>query len=159
MEWAKILVPTLLAPLIGAVVVVYGWRKSHQLAAERDQRNKRRELRLSAMLDAYRALASSVHRPDSDFGNAIVEVEKALQSIQLLGTPAQIALVQRLLQEFGRNGTTDFEPVLLELRTSLREDLALEPVTGRLLFLRFDKHSEGRTHGTSVARPDGGAGG
>jgi len=52
MEWAKILVPTLLAPLIGAFVVVFGWHKSHQLAAERDQRNKRRELRLSAMLDA-----------------------------------------------------------------------------------------------------------
>ena len=36
------------------------------------------------MLDAYRALANSAHRPFVD--NPAIEVEKALESIQLLGT-------------------------------------------------------------------------
>ena len=156
MEWAKILVPTLVT-LIGAVVVVFGWHKSHQLTAERDQRNKRRDLRLSMMLDAYRALADSAHRPF--VGDAALGVEKALESIQLLGTPKQIDMAQRLVRDFAQHQGIDWQPLLLELRTSLREDLALEPVTGSLLHLRAVDDSERKARAIPAARPNGGAGG
>ena len=75
MEWAKVLVPAV-ATLIGAAVIILGWHKSHQLASSRDQENKRRELRLTMMLDAYRALANSAHRPF--VGDLAFEAEKAL---------------------------------------------------------------------------------
>lgn len=118
MEWLKIIVPAV-ATLIGAAVVVFGWHKSHQLTSERDQRNKRRDLRLTMMLDAYRALANSAHRPL--VGDAALEVERALESIQLLGTPKQIDLAQRLVRDFAEHQGVDWQPLLVELRTSLRE--------------------------------------
>ena len=133
MEWAKILVPAI-ATLIGAAVVVYGWHKSHQLTSDRDQMNKRRELRLTMMVDAYRALANSAHRPFT--GTWALEVEKALESIQLLGGPAQIDLAQRLVREFAARQEVDWQLLLKELRDSLREELGLEKVGGGILHIR-----------------------
>jgi hypothetical protein len=156
MEWAKILVPAF-ATLIGAAVVVLGWHKSHRLAAERDQKNKRRDLRLAMMLDAYRALASSAHRPF--VGDAALEVEKALESIQLLGTPRQIDIAQRLVKDFAEHQGIDWQPLLVELRGSLRDDLALEPVTGGLLHLRADDDSEKNARSLAAGRSDRRAGG
>jgi hypothetical protein len=133
MELAKVLVPAV-ATLIGAAVIVLGWHKSHQLASARDQENKRRDLRLAMMLDAYRALANSAHRPW--VGDVAFEAEKAIESIQLLGTPRQIELAQQLVTEFAEHQEIDWKPLLLELRDSLRRDLSLETAGGRLLHLR-----------------------
>lgn len=156
MEWAKIIVSAV-ATLIGAAVVVFGWHKSHQLTSERDQLNKRRDLRLTMMLDAYRALANSAQRPF--VGDAALEAEKALESIQLLGTPKQIEIAQRLMKDFAEHQGIDWHPLLVELRTSLREDIALEPVTGSLLHLRAIDDSERNARTIPTGRPNRGAGG
>ncbi len=156
MEWLKIIVPAV-ATLIGAAVVVFGWHKSHQLTSERDQRNKRRDLRLTMMLDAYRALANSAHRPL--VGDAALEVERALESIQLLGTPKQIDLAQRLVRDFAEHQGVDWQPLLVELRTSLREDLALETATRSLLHLRARDDSETIARTIPEERPNRGVGG
>lgn len=52
MKWVKILVLAV-TTLVSAAVAVFGWHKSHQLATARDQKNKRRDLRLTMMLGAY----------------------------------------------------------------------------------------------------------
>jgi hypothetical protein len=156
MEWAKIIVSAL-SPLIAAAVVVVGWYKVNQFAAERDQKNKRRDLCLTMMLDVYRALASSAYRPF--VGDAAIEVEKALESIQLLGTPKQIVLAQQLVNHFAEHHGTDWTALLEELRTSLRDALSLETVTGGLLHLRAGTDSEGGAHSLPTGRPNRGAGG
>ena len=145
MEWAKVLIPAI-TTLVGAAVVVIGWHRSHRLAAARDQFNKRRDLRLTMMLDAYGALATSAHRAFA--GDTALEVEKALESIQLLGTPTQIGLAHNLVKEFAANQGVDWQPLLMDLRASLREELALEAVPGNLLHLRTADDRIG-----SVARP------
>ena len=155
MELAKILVPAF-ATVIGVAVVVFGWHKSHGLAAERDQKNKRRDLRLTMMLDAYQALASSAYRPF--VGDAAVQDEKALESIQLLGTPKQSDIAQRLVKDFAEDHGVDWQPLLLELRTSLRDDLALESVTGALLHIRAGDNPERNAHGLAAGKSDPRAG-
>jgi len=106
------------------------------------------------MLDAYRALASSAHRPF--LGDAATEVEKALESIQLLGTPKQIDLAQQLVRNVAEHQGVDWQPLLLELRTSLRGDLALETVTGGLLHLRAVDESERNARALTTEEPNRG---
>ena len=152
MEWAKVLV-TAVATLIGAAVIILGWHKSHQLASVRDQENKRRDLRLTMMLDAYRALANSAHRPF--VGDIAFEAEKAIESIQLLGTPRQIELAQQLVAEFAEHQEIDWKPMLLELRESLRRDLNLEKAGGRLQHLRVVFPPTGDADGLAYSGPPG----
>src|ERR1700730_8658935 len=120
--------------IVTAAVAIFGWFAVHQLTTSRDRRNKRREMRLSMMLDAYRVLAGSAHRPF--IGQAALDVERALESIQLLGTSRQIELAQRLIKEFADHQGVAWHPLLVDLRDSLRAELELEPVAKRLLHLR-----------------------
>jgi hypothetical protein len=155
MEWAKVLIPAV-STLVGAAVVVLGWHRSHRLAAVRDQSNKRRDLRLTMMLDAYRALATSAHR--SFVGDTAFEVETALESSQLIGTPTQIGLVHGLLKEFAANQGVDWHPLLTDLRASLREELDLERVQGNLIHLRMAEdraRSDAKPMAKQGAKPDG----
>ena len=51
MNW-QLLIPL----LITTVVAVVGWLIAHALAAARDRANKRREMRVAVLIEAYRAL-------------------------------------------------------------------------------------------------------
>lgn len=48
--------------LTTTVVLVVGWFVVHQFNVYRDHQNKRRDLRIQFLLDAYRRLESAAHR-------------------------------------------------------------------------------------------------
>jgi hypothetical protein len=111
------------------------------LSAARDRANKRRELRVPYLIEAYRRLENASNRPipkeaASDFENAIAD-------IQLFGTPGQVALAQEFAVGFARAGTYSLDPLLNGLRDSLRTELDLEPVSVGIEYLRieYDKSS------------------
>jgi hypothetical protein len=131
--------PLLIPLLITTVVAIVGWFAAHRLSAARDRVNKRREIRLNLLMGAYRALEYSANR---DFvGEAAKAVCSAFADIQLVGTPQQIKLAQKLIYEFARNQEVDWQSLLLSLRDDLRNELGLPKVPATLTHLRYVQHN------------------
>jgi hypothetical protein len=79
-------------------VALGGWYVTHLLTSTRDRSNKRRELRVKYLIDAYRQLEWASNRP---FSLATAEkFEAALADIQLFGTPHQVCLAQEFAVGF-----------------------------------------------------------
>jgi uncharacterized membrane protein len=75
------------------------------------------------------------------------DVETAVADIQLLGSLTQVQLAGEFAQSFAAEGKADTEPLLEDLRASLRRELLLEAVPPNRLWLRI-----GRSGGTTSER-------
>lgn len=126
----------LLPSIIGALVIIAGWYVAHYLTSKRDQTNRRRDLRVQYLIEAYRRLEFASNREPMPRESA-PEFEKAIADIQLLGTPKQVALAQAFARGFARKGTVTLDPLLNDLRQELRQELRLEPVSQDVKYLRF----------------------
>ena len=124
--------------LVTAVVAFSGAWLAHAFTASRDRKNKRRDQRISFLIDAYRRLESVSNRPE--LAN-LQPIESAVADIQLFGSPNQVRLAQALATEFATNKSTSLDAILTELRRDLRAELQLESVADKLLFLRYHPHS------------------
>ncbi len=128
------LVPTLIA----AAVVVIGWPIAHWLTRKREISAEKRKTRITYLLEAYRKLEDAGNRPIKPGSEDTHNIEKAIADIQLLGSPEQILLAVNFAKEFASNGTASFDPILYDLRRSLRQELELEETDTKLLFLRIN---------------------
>ncbi len=80
--------------------------------------NRRSDLRIQYLLDAYRALADMSHRKP-DPGSANVKIfEQGLADIQLLGSKTQAELAVAVGKELAENGEANLDELLLSLRDS-----------------------------------------
>ena len=129
----------LLIPLlVTAVVAVSGWIVGHRLNAARDLQNKRIELRIKYLLEAYRNLAASVETEVSRENLDILE--SAISDIQLLGTPKQVEKVLTWSSQFSKTGTqkdVNLQDLLEDLRTSLRSELGLRGINRKIRHVKF----------------------
>lgn len=123
------------AAVITAFVVVIGWYVAHYLTAKRDQANKRRDLRVKYLIEAYRRLEFVGNRPLTN--EVAPEFEKAVADVQLFGTPRQVELAQAFALGFAEKGTHPLDPLLNELRQELRKELNLEPVEPNIKYPRI----------------------
>jgi len=105
---------------------------AHRFSMNRDQENRRRDLRTQYLLEAYRRLEKAANR--QDFGGHAQELESALADIQLLGSERQVLLVH----EFAVNRTADLDALVTDIRSELRRELKLEPLTGRIVAFRYE---------------------
>lgn len=123
---------------IPAFLVIAGWFFVHWLNARRDLAQRRREARVKALESAYLRLARAVHRP---LTNEITsDLELFVAEIQLYGTPAQVKMMGRLVEDFKLpNNRVDFDPLLIDLRDGIRRELKLEPVEGPVWWLKFGR--------------------
>jgi hypothetical protein len=80
--------------LVTAIVAFAGALLAHTLAAKRDRANKRREQRISFLIEAYRRIESAVNRPSDS--SAAAALESAVADIQLFGNRKQVELVQTI---------------------------------------------------------------
>ena len=87
------------------------------------------------LVDAYRRLEFVSNRPISP--ESAPEFEKAIADIQLFGSPRQVLLAREFTTMFAEKGTHSLDPLLGDLRSSLREELNLEPVASNITFLRM----------------------
>jgi len=131
MNWS-LLIPL----LITTVTAVAGWLVAHRMAAKRDQLNKRRDLRVQYLIDAYRKLESVSNRDENTAGWA-EKLESAIADIQLFGSARQVALAQEFASNMAADRAASTDVLLAELRKDLREELVLEDVRGDLKFLRI----------------------
>ncbi|CAN5477934.1 hypothetical protein BH10ACT2_BH10ACT2_19670 [soil metagenome] len=90
------------------------------------------------LLSAYRRLEGASNRyPMSEAHEENMEV--ALADIQLLGSPEQVRLSSELMLEFASTREVCLDPLLNNLRRSLRAELLLPPTNGNRQFLRFNR--------------------
>jgi uncharacterized protein YjaG (DUF416 family) len=56
--------PLLLSLIVTATLAITGWYVLHRLSLNRDEANKRRDLRVQYLLEAYRKLENASNRQD-----------------------------------------------------------------------------------------------
>ncbi len=134
----------LLLPLLVTVVVAsMGWVVGHRLNAARDLHNKRVELRIRYLLEAYRKLEASIEQEVSRENLDVLE--SAIADIQLLGTPEQVEKVIAWSGQFKDQGIqkdVNLQDLLEDLRTSLRKELGLLPIEQQIRHVKFSLASE-----------------
>lgn len=121
---------------VPALIAVVGWIVGHWLSSRRELRNRRREARLKGLEAAYKCLAMAAVREWTDEHK--LEFEKFVAEIQLYGTPRQVTLMTNLVEAFDRQEKSiSFDPLLEDLRDSLRAELRMEKVKGPVWWYRF----------------------
>ena len=128
---------------IPTAVIVGGWFFVHWLNARRDLAIRKREARLKALEAAYMRIATSSNRPLTN--KRMDDLETFVSEIQLYGTPRQIQLMTEIVEGFKKpNNVVSYDAILVDLRDTIREELRLEPVSGRIWWMRFNRSaSEG----------------
>ena len=121
--------------LVTVVVALSGGWLGHRLAARRDLLNERRKLRVTYLLEAYRKLEDAGNRSDSERTWPLFE--SAIADIQLLGSPNQVKLARRFALDMAQHHTALLDPLVNDLRQSLRKELELPEVRETVVYLRF----------------------
>lgn len=124
---------SLTVPLL---VGVLGWFIAHRLAAARDRANKRREIQVSYLIEAFRRLGKGVQGRVFDYAS---DFESAVLDVQLFGDATQIESVQKFVQEFAKKQEASLDELLSHLRNDLRRELRLPPVENKIWWLRLEK--------------------
>lgn len=129
----------LLFPLsVTTLVVISGWYFVHRFNIARDRSNKKRDLQIQYLLEAYRRLERASNRP-KNFDNDH-ELESAIADIQLFGTVEQVKLAEKFSFDIAQNNHASTDELLINLRTELRKELGLEQVNPEIVYLRLDKN-------------------
>jgi hypothetical protein len=125
--------------LLRGVLAFLGKVFGQALNGRRELDNRRRELRVQFLVDAWRNLQRAARRADGDEGR----LDQALADIQLFGTPSQAekaATLARSINEL-RSDTTTLDDLLEVLRADLRDELRLGRANTRLVYLRGEEAS------------------
>jgi hypothetical protein len=123
--------------LLRGVLAFLGKVFGQALNGRRELDNRRRELRVQFLVDAWRNLQRAARRADGDEGR----LDQALADIQLFGTPSQAekaATLARSINEL-RSDTTTLDDLLEVLRADLRDELRLGRANTRLVYLRGEE--------------------
>jgi len=127
----------LIPAILGALIIALGWPIVHYFNSRREVAAEKRRTRVAFLIEAYRRLESAGNRSLHQNSIHIAAIESALADIQLLGTPHQVKLAHDFSSDFAKNGSGTFDPLLYDLRDSLRQELDLEPVAEDLVYLRI----------------------
>jgi hypothetical protein len=127
--------PLLLPLIVTVVLAVAGWYAVHRLSMNRDQENKRRELRIQYLLEAYRLENSSNRHDLSPYAR---DLESALADIQLLGGEDQVQLAHEFAVSMAKNQTASLDPLVANIRSELRRELGLGSLEDCIVVFRHD---------------------
>ena len=128
-QLAQFVIPALVAFAVVAL--------THFFTVHRETASRRREQRVGYLVAAYRGLSKANNHPR--LWEVADELEQAISDIQLFGTPEQIRLAQRFGDELAKRQAADLDPLLFELRNSLRKELGQRAVPGRVLWLKVTR--------------------
>ncbi len=121
-----------------AVVAVLSWFLIDKLSSKRELNNRKSEARIKALETAYLRLALSSNRELTD--PLMDDIERFVAEIQLYGTPDQIKLMGKMVEEFKKpNNPVSFDELLSNLRDGLRSELNLEKISGNVWWFRFKR--------------------
>jgi hypothetical protein len=109
-------------------LVVGSW-----LSVRRDRANKRRDLRVQYLIEAYSRLSTATERRETDPAH-FASLDSAIVDVQLFGTSDQIAAAQTFVKHLAEHRTAQLVELLSSLRNDLRKELRLEHVEGPMWF-------------------------
>lgn len=122
---------------ITALIAIIGWLFGHYLSNKREKSNKKRELTTAHLINAYSVLTNEIsHRTQTT--DRQQKLECIITEIQLFGSVEQVMLAKKLANEVASGHEFELDVLINSLRTSLREQLELQPINGNVTWLRFN---------------------
>ena len=112
-----------------------GWGAAHWFTSKRDLENERRKIIVELLLGAYRKLEGSLHREDGK--TPWNDIESAFADIQLLGSHHQATCAAELAKAMAAKQDASFDALLEDLRSSLRSELNLPPISAKAIYFRW----------------------
>jgi hypothetical protein len=144
---------TVMTVTLAPLVAVVGWFVVHQFNVYRDRRNKRHDMIVQYLLEAYRRLESAANRDKTE--EQTFAFESAIADIQLLGSVEQISATIKYLHAHASSGGAGIDEVLCLLRNDLRKELCLSPAKSNPVIFRFErKWDSGNWKGETVSRTE-----
>ncbi|MEA3323967.1 MAG: hypothetical protein U9Q37_02355 [Euryarchaeota archaeon] len=127
----------LLTIIVTILLVVGGWAAVHFLSLRREIEQKKREIRVQYLKDAYIKLAEAVDR--GSIVDNIKDIQESFNVIQIFGDESQIELIGNFIEEATAGGSPSIDELLKELRNEIRQHIGLEPIDGYRWHIRLDK--------------------
>ncbi len=124
MQYLEITIKVVLAVIgwiIALILAVIGWIIAHFFSSKRDFNNKKREIRINYLTEAYRKLERGAMPTSRKFDPA--DVESAIADIQLLGNPKQVNMAYKFAEKVSHGDGTGLQELLEDLRRELRKEL------------------------------------
>ena len=117
---------TVIASLVVAVLLlVIRIFVMQRVQTQRQRENRQETERLKSLVAAYRAMAGSFSPAEPGDRE---QLEAGLSDIILFGSLRQVELASECARKLVRDEPVDYQQLLLDLRSTLREQLGLEPI-------------------------------
>ena len=120
---------------VSIALAVCGWMFAHSRTSKRDIANKRRELQIQYLIDAYRVLINEISQREATKERSKL-LENVITDVQLFGTGDQVELAKKLASDICENKEFELDPLINSLRDELRQELNIENVSGNVQWLR-----------------------
>ena len=126
----------ILVPLfVTTIVAIVGWYIVHRMASNRDRINKKRDLQVKYLIEAYQAIENSCSRNENTPYRE--KLERAVSDIQLIGNPEQVRLAKEFTTGMAADSFGDPRPLLAALRKDLRQELNLDLMDDQIWHFRI----------------------
>ncbi|MGY0215852.1 hypothetical protein ACWJJH_00535 [Endozoicomonadaceae bacterium StTr2] len=113
--------------VVTVLVAVIGWIVAHYFTSRRDLSNKRREIKTTYLIDAYRKIDQTIE-PEKFDREWCESLQSAFSDIQLFGSKQQIQMAHefaKLLLNESKINQNVLKTLLYNLRENLRSELGL----------------------------------
>ncbi|MBW0177565.1 hypothetical protein [Sediminibacterium sp.] len=124
--------------VVTVIIAVVGWRIGHYYNSQRDKHNKRREIRLEHLINAYRILTNEIsHRKQTKEREQ--KLEAIISEIQLFGSVEQAQIAKQLARDIAAKKDYEYDTLINSLRSDLRKQLDVPHIEGNVTWLRFEE--------------------
>ncbi len=134
----EIIIPLLSAVLGGSIVAIV----NHFLNTRRERKRKLADLRIQTLITSWQKIEAASNIEDwkqRDRGSLYSGLEEAIANVMLLGNAKEIALARDFCIQVSNGSGASALPLLMALRSSLRNELGLENPAGDYMFLRMHR--------------------
>jgi hypothetical protein len=125
----------IIALIASVTIAVTGWVVAHGLSSRRELEQKKRELRVKYLREAYLNIANLCDR--GEYPRDIANLQDALNDIQLFGEETQINLVGKVVTQLANNETANFNELLKQLRNEIRGHIGLNSLQSTRWYIRI----------------------
>lgn len=129
--------PDYIKIFVTIILAVLGWIIGHYFNSKRTRDQKRRDISVEHLINAYRILANDISHRKETFERS-EKLENILTDIQLFGSSCQVELAKKLAEDISSGGEFQLDPLINSLRNDLRSELRLSKIDGNVKWLRFD---------------------
>ncbi len=128
---------TLVLSGLAIIGTIFSLFIGHSLSQKRDFENRKNEIRIQYLIDAYRKIEDASNREEPN-DKRLLQLESAIADIQLFGSEKQVRLALKIAEDMARTKSAGTLELLQEFRASLREELGVPQVEiGKWSFLRI----------------------